>query len=144
MKFKSASSDPRVTSSNPRVTRFFFHLFNVKLCAVPLNYYWQALQISYVYYLSRGFIVSIRAFDFLTRAFCILTRRFELITRGFELVTRGFELVTRNSCFTFPDWNGATLSSFLLNAKKGSKGNSIYKWVKFSLRYCIESAEDAL
>ena len=64
---------------------------------------------SYVYYLSRGFIASTRAFDLVTRAFnlptrtfnivtrafSVLTREFELVTRGFELVTRGFELVTR-------------------------------------------------
>ena len=63
----------------------------------------------YVYYLTRGFLASARAFslptrDFnlATRAFSVLTRGFELVTRGFELVTRGFELVTRNSCFTFP------------------------------------------
>ena len=29
----------QVLSLNPRVTKFFFHLFNTKLCAVPLNYY---------------------------------------------------------------------------------------------------------
>ena len=80
---------------------------------------------SYVYYLTRGFIASVfafnlltrvfnlptcafnlttRAFNLATRAFSLLTRGFELVTRGFELVTRGFELklVTRNSCFTFP------------------------------------------
>ena len=78
---------------------------------------------SYVYYLTRGFIASARAFNLLTRAFNVPTRAFnvptrafnlatrafslltlgfKLVTRGFELVTRGFELVTRNSCFTFP------------------------------------------
>ena len=51
--------------------------------------------ILYVYYLSRGFIAS-------TRAFNLPTRSFSLLTCGFELVTPGFELVTRNSCFTFP------------------------------------------
>ena len=70
---------------------------------------------SYVYYLSRGFIASNRAFNLLTHSFNLptrafnlpthrfelITREFELVTRGFELVTRGFELVTRNSCFTF-------------------------------------------
>ena len=84
----------------------------------------------YVYYLTRGFIVSTRAFNLLTRvfnlptrafsvptrafnlatrAFSLLTRVFELVTRGSELVirglellTRGFEVVTRNLCFTFP------------------------------------------
>ena len=71
---------------------------------------------SYVYYLSRGFIVSTRAFNLptrtfnhVTRAFSLLTcgfefvtREFELVTRVFELVTHRFEFVTRNSCFTFP------------------------------------------
>ena len=64
---------------------------------------------SYVYYLSRGFIPSNRAFNLPTRAFSLptrgfelVTREFELVSRGFELVTRGFELVTRNSCLTFP------------------------------------------
>ena len=57
---------------------------------------------SYVYYLTCGFIASIRAFNLATRAFSVLTHGFELVTRGFELVTRGFELVTRNSCFIFP------------------------------------------
>ena len=71
---------------------------------------------SYVYYLTRGFIASVFAFNLptcafnlptcafnlATRAFSLLTRGFELGTRGFdfltrelELVTRGFELVTR-------------------------------------------------
>ena len=73
---------------------------------------------SYVYYLTRGFIVSTRAFNLLTRAFNLATRPFSLVTRGCELVTRGvelatrkmelvthgFELVTRNSRFTFPRW----------------------------------------
>ena len=67
--------------------------------------------ISYISYVTRGFIASIRAFNLLTlafnlatRAFNFLTRRlellthgFELVTRGFEFVTSGFELVTRNS-----------------------------------------------
>ena len=57
---------------------------------------------SYVYYLSRGFIASTRAFNLPNRAFSLLTWRLELVTRGFEIVTRGFEFVTRNSCFTFP------------------------------------------
>ena len=70
----------------------------------------------YVYYLTRGFIASARAFNLptrafnlATRAFSLLTRKFELVTRGFglvtrkfELVTRGFEFVTCNSCFNFP------------------------------------------
>ena len=68
---------------------------------------------SYVYYLTRGFIASTRAFNLLTcdfilptrafslptRAFNLSTRAFSVLTREFELVTRGFELVTRNSCF---------------------------------------------
>ena len=84
---------------------------------------------SYVYYLSRGFLASTRAFNLLTRVFnlptrafdlatcasslpthgfelmtCgfeLETREFELITCGFELVTCGFELVTRNSKLVF-------------------------------------------
>ena len=28
---------------NTKCNRFFFHLFNTKLCAVPVNYYFQAL-----------------------------------------------------------------------------------------------------
>ena len=72
--------------------------------------------ISYVYYLTRGFIASTRAFNLLTRVFNLPTRAFnlptcafnlathafslltcglQLVTRGFELVTGGFELVTR-------------------------------------------------
>ena len=43
---------------------------------------------SYVYYLTRGFIASTRAFNLPIRAFSVLTR--------------GFELAARNSCFTFP------------------------------------------
>ena len=50
---------------------------------------------SYVYYLSRGFIVSAHDFNLLTRAFNLPNRAFRLLTRGFELVTRGFELVTQ-------------------------------------------------
>ena len=57
---------------------------------------------SYVYYLTRGFIASIRAFHLLarafniaTRAFSVLTREFELVTLEFKLVTRGFELAPR-------------------------------------------------
>ena len=56
---------------------------------------------SYVYYLTRGFIASIRAFNFLTRVYNLTTRGF-LISQIVLLLTRGFELVTRNSCFTFP------------------------------------------
>ena len=50
---------------------------------------------SCVYYLTRGFIASIRAFNLLTRAFNLATRAFSFLIRGFELVTSGFELVTR-------------------------------------------------
>ena len=50
---------------------------------------------SYVYYLTRGFIVPTRAFNLLSRAFNLATRGFEPVTRGFELVTRELELVTR-------------------------------------------------
>ena len=73
---------------------------------------------SYVYYLTRGFVASTRAFNLLicafnlptrafslsllTRKFELVTRRFEFVTRGFELVTCGFELETLKSCFTFP------------------------------------------
>ena len=64
---------------------------------------------SYVYYLTRCFIVSTRAFNLLTRAFNLATRAFNLANRAFslltcrfELVTRGFEVATPNSCFTFP------------------------------------------
>ena len=85
---------------------------------------------SYVYYLTRCFIVSTRAFNLLTRAFNLSTRAFNplarafnlptrafnlatrafnlanrafsLLTCRFELVTRGFEVATPNSCFTFP------------------------------------------
>ena len=75
----------------------------------------------YVYYFTRDFIGSTRAFNPLlvllptrafnlaTRAFNLLTRELELVNHGFqlvtcrfELVTRIFELVTRSSCFTFP------------------------------------------
>ena len=50
---------------------------------------------SYVYYITRGFIASIRAFNLATRAFSFLIRGFELVTSGFELVTRELEIVTR-------------------------------------------------
>ena len=63
----------------------------------------------YVYYLTRGFISSTRAFNLpnsafnlATRVFSVFIRGFELVTHGFELVTHAFELVTRNSCFIFP------------------------------------------
>ena len=88
----------------------------------------------YVYHLSRGSIVSTRAFNLLThafnlptrafnhatRAFSLLTREFELVTRefelvthGFELVTCGFELVTRNSCFYFSTTKQCLLHSYI-------------------------------
>ena len=57
---------------------------------------------SYVYYLTRDFIASTRAFNLPILAFNLATRAFSVLTREFELLTRGFELVTRNSCFTFP------------------------------------------
>ena len=50
---------------------------------------------SHVYYLTRGFIASARAFNLLTCAFNLSTRAFSLPIRAFNLVTRGFELVTR-------------------------------------------------
>ena len=53
--------------------------------------------ISYVYYLTRGFIASTRAFNLLTRAFNLPTRAFNLATRAFSLLTRGFELMDSNS-----------------------------------------------
>ena len=43
---------------------------------------------SYVYYLTRGFIPSTRAFNLLTRAFNLATRAFRHLHQGFELVTR--------------------------------------------------------
>ena len=56
---------------------------------------------SYVYYLTRGFIVSTLAFNLLihvfnlpTRAFNLATRTSGLLTRVFELVARGLELIT--------------------------------------------------
>ena len=51
----------------------------------------------YVYYLTRGFIASTSAFNFLTCASNLPTRAFNLETRAFSLSTRGFELVTPNS-----------------------------------------------
>ena len=48
-----------------------------------------------VYYLTRGFIASIRAFNLPASAF-------NLATRAFILLTREFELVTRVLRFTFP------------------------------------------
>ena len=49
---------------------------------------------SYVYYLSRGFIVSTRAFNLPTSTFNHATCVFSLLTCGFELVTREVELLT--------------------------------------------------
>ena len=40
---------------------------------------------SCVYYLSRGFIASTRAFNLLTRAFNLPTRAFSLPTRAFNM-----------------------------------------------------------
>ena len=50
---------------------------------------------SYVYYLTRGCIASIRAFNLLTCAFNLPTHAFSAPTRAFNLLTRGFELITR-------------------------------------------------
>ena len=50
---------------------------------------------TYVYYLTRGFIASSRAFNLPSRAFSVPNRAFNIATRAFSLVTRGFELVTR-------------------------------------------------
>ena len=50
---------------------------------------------SYVYYLTCGFIDSIRAFNLLTHAFNLPTHAFNLETLAFCLLARGFELVTR-------------------------------------------------
>ena len=80
---------------------------------------------SYVYYLSRGFIVSARAFNLLTRVFNLPTRSFNLPTRAFNhetrafrLPTRGFELVTRNSCFTFHAFTQSYPSSMVIVATR--------------------------
>ena len=51
---------------------------------------------SYVYYLTRGFIASARAFNLATRVFSLLTRGFELVSHGFELVTRALHF----HCYT--------------------------------------------
>ena len=45
---------------------------------------------SYVYYLTRGFIASTRAFNLLTRVFSVPTRALNLATRAFSLLNRGF------------------------------------------------------
>ena len=49
---------------------------------------------SYVYYLSRGFIASTRAFNLLTPGFNLPTRAFNLPTRAFNHATRAFRLPT--------------------------------------------------
>ena len=49
---------------------------------------------SYLYYLTRSFIASSRAFNHPTQAFNLSTRTFSVLTRTFELVTCRFELVT--------------------------------------------------
>ena len=88
---------------------------------------------SYVYYLTRGFIASTRAFNLLnhdfslaTSAFSIaahalslLTREFELVDRGsqlatrrFEIVTRISELVTRNLCLLFHNLNSISAHNY--------------------------------
>ena len=46
--------------------------------------------ISYVYFLTHGFIASARAFNLLTRAFNLSTRAFNLATSAFSLLTHGF------------------------------------------------------
>ena len=50
----------------------------------------------YVYYLTRGFIASTRAFNLLTRDFHLVFRAFSFLTAEFELVTRRFEFATRS------------------------------------------------
>ena len=45
---------------------------------------------SYVYYLTRGFIASTRAFNLLALAFNLPTRAFTLPTRAFRVQTREF------------------------------------------------------
>ena len=50
---------------------------------------------SYVYYLTRGFIVSARAFNLLTPAFNLPTRDFSVSTLAFNLATRAFRVLTR-------------------------------------------------
>ena len=56
----------------------------------------ELLFISYVYYLTRGFVASIRVFD-------LLTRGFERVTHGFELVTLISELETCVLIFHYND-----------------------------------------
>ena len=55
----------------------------------------------YLYYLTRGFIASTRAFNLLIRAFILPARAFTLATDAFSLLACGFEL-THDACFTFP------------------------------------------
>ena len=57
---------------------------------------------SYVYYLSRGFIASTRAFNLLNRAFNLLTRAFSLPTHAFNLATRAFSVLTRGFELVIP------------------------------------------
>ena len=40
---------------------------------------------SCVYYLTRGFVISNRAFNLVTHAFNLATRAFSVLTRGFKL-----------------------------------------------------------
>ena len=47
---------------------------------------------SCVYYLTRGFIASTRAFNLLTRAFSLPGLAFNRATRAFSVLTREFEL----------------------------------------------------
>ena len=91
---------------------------------------------SYVYYLTRGFIASTRAFNLLacafnlpTRAFNLATRAFsllpcesELVTRESELVTREFELVTRGFVLVF------YFSTFLVSIKGQKVDKSLNKY----------------
>ena len=71
--------------------KFFFNFWNLiwyfELGFLSFN--------SYVYYLTRGFIVSTGAFNLATRAFSLVTCEFELVTHEFELVTQKIELETR-------------------------------------------------
>ena len=63
---------------------------------------------TYVYYLTRGFIVSSGAFNLLTRAFNLPTRAFYHTTRAFSLLTRGFEFVTRGFALVTPGFKLVT------------------------------------
>ena len=44
----------------------------------------------YVYYLTRGFIISTRAFNLPTRTLSLPAHAFNLATRAFSLLTHGF------------------------------------------------------